>query len=881
MKFSIVIATLTGCSGALLESMYSEAATEKELQTQAIQSMILEGKHKHSHHVKTVIDKAIHKFKDYDKLKLPHDIQALLSSRTRGENVELDEGAITKARKILNQMMESAQDELDAKTMTCKEFHERNRQTWAQVSTDLKRLSTQIADLEGVKQESTSEIAKATEFVNDIEEQRQAEQLVYDDIRRVDEEEMVWRKNDLRVAEFLLKLTKCKGKGKGKSMLIQLENQSSPLQVKRCLKDDEKTGKRHHSIRFMNKHLRVAMLSMGKHGKKAVSRALLAATTEPTADGPPAGEMPGGPPPSASRGNSQPASARKQSKKCSLGRPNCGLLHDNMSLMWGEMKDAVDKLDSKMRKEEKAWNKKLDNWNDQISLATGNKETSQGHLSGAIAEQTSDQAEQDKKEQEERRLEDEFAVQWGACVAEIEEILFTKFCGVKSARGELHKKSAEVRPDDLIDCETADWIAQACSVPCDDNLVGGTQTLTREVVQMNNTYGVNCPALTWVKKCNEVPCPVDCQQSNWSRWSACTADCGGGVMGRSRTIEVRPSNGGVFCDVPTEVTSCHTGSCDRKCDLTPWKMRPCSVSCGGGYLVRKKHVTRPARGKGKCPKKRSRKRYGKKRCNRHDCYGDEECLAKQDVVIAIDGSGSMKDKGFKVLKEFAASLVEHFRGKAEEWVEDEETGEEMLATVTAVQAAIVQFGNGVLGPNNTVSGANIVSGLNNDTAATAGQIRELEWQRGFTNMAQAFSAADTVFLNGGRQHAQSIVIVISDGKPSFNFQTENAVKKLRRKGTKVVMVVVKEFLKEEQKELMKSWSSVPRNTNFIHVPGLKELKDHNEHWVNHVVIRSCSKTISLKKEKEEQDMWEAASAMEDLAEYTEETKQPAFLSMTE
>merc|ERR1719500_2607461 len=152
----------------------------------------------------------------------------------------------------------------------------------------------------------------------------------------------------------------------------------------------------------MNKHLRVAMLSMGEHGKKAVSRALLAATTEPTADGPPAGEMQGGPPPSASRGNSQPASARKQSKKCSLGRPNCGLLHDNMSLMWGEMKDAVDRLNSKMRKEANAFKKKNENWNAQIQMHTSAKTTHGQALAEASSSIAADGEEQVKKEQEDR-----------------------------------------------------------------------------------------------------------------------------------------------------------------------------------------------------------------------------------------------------------------------------------------------------------------------------------------------------------------------------------------------------------------------------------------------------------------------------------------------
>ena len=48
----------------------------------------------------------------------------------------------------------------------------------------------------------------------------------------------------------------------------------------------------------------------------------------------------------------RPPPASKQAKKCSRGKVNCGLLHDNMSLMWGEMKDAVDELQDEMNMKE-------------------------------------------------------------------------------------------------------------------------------------------------------------------------------------------------------------------------------------------------------------------------------------------------------------------------------------------------------------------------------------------------------------------------------------------------------------------------------------------------------------------------------------------------
>merc|ERR1719456_1835479 len=38
------------------------------------------------------------------------------------------------------------------------------------------------------------------------------------------------------------------------------------------------------------------------------------------------------------------------SVKCPTEPPDCGLLHDNMSLMWGKFKDLVDELQAEMDK---------------------------------------------------------------------------------------------------------------------------------------------------------------------------------------------------------------------------------------------------------------------------------------------------------------------------------------------------------------------------------------------------------------------------------------------------------------------------------------------------------------------------------------------------
>ena len=71
----------------------------------------------------------------------------------------------------------------------------------------------------------------------------------------------------------------------------------------------------------------------------------------------------------------------------------------------------------------------------------------------------------------------------------------------------------------------------------------------------------------------------------------------------------------------------------------------------------------PIRGEGKCPKSESKRRYGFRKCNTHECIGDEVCIAKQDLVLAIDGSGSLQESGWRAFKKFASTLIGKYKGE--------------------------------------------------------------------------------------------------------------------------------------------------------------------------------------------------------------------------
>jgi len=257
------------------------------------------------------------------------------------------------------------------------------------------------------------------------------------------------------------------------------------------------------------------------------------------------------------------------------------------------------------------------------------------------------------------------------------------------------------------------------------------------------------------------------------------------------------------------------------------------MACGGGMTTRTRNVLLPIRGQGKCPKKGSIERLQDQRCNSQACVGDEICIAQQDLIIMVDGSGSLKKSGFDVVKNFVVNLTQKY--------EPEYYGRK------AMKLGVALFGNGhlITAPDGstTVQPATNVQGLTSDFDEIRTKIASLTWQRGFTNMAQGFTLADTMLSQGGRPAAQSAVLVISDGKYSFKFQTAEKAQELKDKNVQIFMAPITEFKGEELKDL-KSWASSPWETNYERIPGLAPLKFNSEIFVQKLIAKFCPDSFS-------------------------------------
>lgn len=264
------------------------------------------------------------------------------------------------------------------------------------------------------------------------------------------------------------------------------------------------------------------------------------------------------------------------------------------------------------------------------------------------------------------------------------------------------------------------------------------------------------------------------------------------------------------------------------------------MACDGGFQERFRHVLIPTRGFGKCPTPNSDFRYAKQECNVHPCTGDEVCIAKQDLVLGIDGSGSLTEDGFGILRNFAVTLITKYQ--------TEYFGSD------AMKVGVLQFGNGVvLADGRTVSPAINVQPLTTDLALVKAGLENLPYKKGFTNMAQAFALSEVMYTAAGRKGAQSALLLITDGKPSFAFQTNEMVEQLQDKNIQRFFMVVNEAGGDDLKQ-MEKWASQPWETNLIHVPGLEALRADESVWVQKAVVMFCPMSLSPTATVEQEQM---------------------------
>merc|ERR1719203_832976 len=784
--------------------------------------------------------------------KLPSDVESLVKTAAHTFKAEpppeFTETSLAKGRIYLNDMIENSQVDLDKVTIACKEFEERNRETFSQVSNDIKRISGQISDLRRKQIGANEDIRDLSRQRQEVLQDKQNSALGCEQVRLEKAADLQLKSDDLAVFDFILEATKCTGEDA--AAFVQT-NGSAPVEVCRIGNDElvlhfDSPAKQARLEKMLTarsrKVLRDALASVmtGRSSLMQTSGAEKVTSTVNTTTV----AIPTFVTPTEAVQEAPPAAG--QWKKCVNGKPNCGLLHDTMSIQWGIHRDLVDELKYEMMLDKQECDSVQSNFNEQLVIIGEEKTKAMELLTETISSIQEDSQEQAEKQDQYHELEHMYKKKMAECKMTIEEILYTNICAVRQVRDKLMAYSEVTPPEKIDDCDVEDWTPEDCSKICDDTCpqsdpyaCGGWQTLTRRVVGTPNQYGIQCPALQMNKKCNQFKCAVNCLMSAWGGWSGCSAECEGGEQQRTRAILTKPKNGGQECDTTLDARSCNTESCDRDCTLNPWtEWSPCSMACGGGMQERVRPVLVPIRALGKCPGEKHPDRYETQECNIKDCIGDEICIAKQDLVIALDGSGSLKESGFEVLRDLTANLSQRYMGTY--------FGQE------AMRVGVILFGQGTVAPDGTIGGAVQVSELTAEIDGLKEKIEALTWQKGITNMAQAFGLASRMLREKGREDAQASVLVITDGKPSMKFVTHQKVDQLKETNTMIYFAPVADFPSKDL-DVLKEWASDPWETNYERIPGLLALSNNFPMFAQRLVAKFCPKSFSPSREEEKNE----------------------------
>jgi len=174
--------------------------------------------------------------------------------------------------------------------------------------------------------------------------------------------------------------------------------------------------------------------------------------------------------------------------------------------------------------------------------------------------------------------------------------------------------------------------------------------------------------------------PVDCELSEWSSWSACSASCDG-IRHRSRVVRVYGRADGRWCKGGLRETApCHPtfGSslpqgCGpgraQDCLFGPWEAwKECSATCDGGEHARSREIVQHAKNGG-LPCEGDLKQISE--CARHECGGPapKDCIFGDWEDWGACGKCSGQRKRFRSIRQYPTA-----GGKECELTDTEEAG---------------------------------------------------------------------------------------------------------------------------------------------------------------------------------------------------------------
>jgi hypothetical protein len=520
---------------------------------------------------------------------------------------------------------------------------------------------------------------------------------------------------------------------------------------------------------------------------------------------------------------------------CSLAtNPNCGKLQDKFQEISGEVDSDIAVYSKHLSDRKDECELERENYEAQISDLQARLENWQTALAEAAQRgiQAGEGSRLKRGQYNEQGLM--FVESKNECDLNIRNFK-SEICALGKIRGEMYKMSAV--PKFIEDCEVGAWTRGDCSKACMESPTDfwGNQTLAREVAtppsaEGGKILGAKCPPLKLMQSCNKVRCPIDCIQGEWSEWSSCSTKCGGGIRERIRSINRAERYNGEPCGPASKTETCNMQDCDKDCVLGPWSKiqnAKCTKACGGGVKVSTRPVIQEAIGMGSCSEPLEASRFRTTECNVAPCEPEGKtlmCDSQVDVIILLDGSGSLGPSGWAAVKSMGKSLVSAFGGASNQ----SQVAVQLFSGPGKLSTYKLCTGRGPVGEVPDIAkdcGISWETPLTADTGhftadmKNAGRlIEELKWpsKSTFTSLALSQALAETLY---GRDGVPKVVVVVTDGIPSNPSKTSEAAKALKDVARLIWVPVTAGAPKEQLKE----WASTPTDQNIVTVADFKEL----------------------------------------------------------
>lgn len=287
-------------------------------------------------------------------------------------------------------------------------------------------------------------------------------------------------------------------------------------------------------------------------------------------------------------------------------------------------------------------------------------------------------------------------------------------------------------------------------------------------------------------------------------------------MSRHRNIAKMNYFGGAECEETDAVETCNADPCDQDCQLSEWSSwGGCSRQClwrkhvPAGHMYRHRHVIQKALGEGQCAKHNSRERLESQTCNDFVCPTSGKCVAAQDLVLVLDGSGSVLNRlnpglNFDMIKSFAKGMI----GKSVLMGEKEVSGPN--ASDVGMRYSIVTYG----------SETKVVAPLMAERADLLKQIQDAKFPSGETRTGEALITASRVLRFSGASR-KGTVLLVTDALPKSRPAALAGAQKVKDLGAQLVVVAVRKAIQRTEELCM--MASAPCADNLLLVDSWSSL----------------------------------------------------------